>query len=66
MTKKIDLIYKLDGTIDGIDLFELSPILLSVGQLIKRSNDIVNPLGKDIGINVKPFEKVKYYASMFH
>jgi len=59
MPKKVNFIYRLDGQdmSDGLDVFELAPILLSVGELIKESNRTLNPYGKDIAVNVKPFEK---------
>lgn len=53
-----NLIIRLEGPAldNGIDVFELAPALLAVGTIIKESNDILNPLGKEVGINVKPFE----------
>jgi hypothetical protein len=57
MENKINLIYKLGGDVEGIDVFKLSPILLSVGELLKESNKLANPLGKDIGIQIKPFRQ---------
>ncbi len=59
MTNKVNLIYKLEGpkVDEGIDVFELSPLLLSLGKLIQNSNEIVNPTGKKIGVNIKPFQK---------
>ena len=55
--KSVNLIYKFSGDIDSINLFEIAPILLSLGQLIQDSNKIVNPTAEEIGINAKPFEK---------
>lgn len=54
----VNLIYKLEGEFeDGIDVFALAPVLLSVGQLIQESNKTVNPAGDEITVNVKPFEE---------
>ncbi len=59
MSQKVNFIYKLEGKdiSEGFDVFELAPILLSVGELIKESNKILNPGGKDLAVNVKPFQK---------
>lgn len=56
---KLNLIIELDGVqIDGgIDLFELAPALLSLGETIKRANDLTNPEKREIGVNVRPFGK---------
>jgi len=66
MSKKINFIYRLDGTdIDsGVNVFELAPILLSLGELIKESNKTLNPEGKDIAVNVKPFEKGSFIVDI--
>src|SRR4030042_4849898 len=54
----IDLIYKLNGKIDeGINVFELSPILLSVGTLIKEAHRTLYPDDREVAINIKPFER---------
>lgn len=59
--KNIDLIYRLDGEREkienGFSVFEIAPILLSVGELIKESNKTLYPLGRDIAVNVKPFRE---------
>ncbi len=55
--KSINLIYKFNGDVDSINLFEIAPILLSVGQLIQDSNKVIYPDAEDIGINAKPFDK---------
>ena len=56
---KLNLIIELDGVQidDGIDLFELAPALLSLGETIKRANDLTNPEKREIGVNVRPFGK---------
>lgn len=54
----MNLIYKLNGDFeDGIDVFELSPTLLSVGQIISESQKTLRPDKEPISINVKPFQK---------
>ena len=59
--KNIDLIYKINGDRDkiknGLSVFEIAPILLSVGELIKESNKTIYPLGREIAVNVKPFRE---------
>jgi len=58
MKKGIELIYKINGNIDeGIDVFELSPILLSVGTLIQQAHKTLYPDDMEVGINIRPFEK---------
>lgn len=66
MSKKIDLIYKLDGDgiEDGVNVFELAPILLSLGELIKEANKISHPGGRDLAVNVKPFEKGSFVVDI--
>lgn len=57
----LDLIYRLDGDEErismGLSVFEIAPILLSVGELIKESNKTIYPTGRDIAVNVKPFRQ---------
>jgi hypothetical protein len=59
MSNKIDMIYKFNGkgSEDGIDIFELSPVLLSFGRLITESHAIIYPTNPRIAVNVKPFQK---------
>lgn len=59
MSKAVDLIYKLEGPkVDrGIDVFQLSPMLLSIGQLIQDSNKLINPTSPEIAVNIKPFKE---------
>jgi len=58
MKKGVDLIFKLNGKIDdGIAVFELSPILLSVGTLVKEAHKTLYPNDRDLSISIKPFEK---------
>ena len=57
-SSKLDLIYKLEGEFkEGINVFEVSPILLHLGQLIQESNNVLYPDGRKISVNVKPFKE---------
>ena len=53
----INFVYKLDGDISEIDVFQLAPTLLAIGELIQESNREINPGGRQIGVNVKPFRE---------
>lgn len=57
--KTLNLIYRLEGgeVDDGIDVFQLAPILLSIGSLIKEGHKTLHPGKREIVVNVKPFEK---------
>lgn len=58
--KKVDLILKIEGEKieeEGIDVFVLIPALLSIGNVIKESNKLINKLDKNIIINIKPLTK---------
>lgn len=58
MKPGIDLIYRMNGNIeDGINVFELSPILLSFGKLINEAHKALYPGDSEIAVNIKPFEK---------
>lgn len=59
MGDKVNLIYKLNGAgiNDGIDVFELSPMLLSFGKLITEAHKTLHPNSQDIAVNIKPFQK---------
>lgn len=64
----VDLIYKLNGDDavinNGLNVFELAPILLSVGELIKESNKILFPEGKEVAVNVKPFREGSFIVDI--
>lgn len=65
MPNKIDFIYKLEGDLgNGIDVVEFSPILLSLGQLIQEGNRVINPHGREIAVNVKPFQKGSFIVDI--
>lgn len=59
MNTTLNVIFKINGPIikdDGIDLYKIVPALLSLGEIIKESNNILNSYNQ-IGINIKPFKK---------
>lgn len=54
--EKIDLIYKLNGDFEnGIDVFELAPVLLSFAELISESRKALFPDSPPLAVNVRPF-----------
>ena len=58
--KKVDLILKINGEKieeEGIDVFVLVPALLSIGNVVKESNRLLNKLDRNIIINIKPLTK---------
>ena len=56
--EKVDLIYKLNGDFEnGIDVFELSPVLLSLGQLITESQKTLYPDRLPLVVNIRPFKE---------
>lgn len=62
---KVNLIYKLNGDFeDGINVFELAPTLLAIGQLISESQKTLFPDKEPIAINVKPFENGSFDVSI--
>lgn len=62
--KPVNFIYQLEGDIQGVDLKDLSPILLSLGELIQEANAIINPGGRELSIKVKPFQKGSFLVEM--
>jgi hypothetical protein len=60
----LNFVYKLDGEISEIDVFKLAPVLLSLGQLIQDSNELLFPHGKQIGVNVKPFRSGSFIVDL--
>lgn len=56
--ERINLIYKLNGDFeDGINVFELAPVLLSLGSLISESRKILYPDRQPLAVNVRPFKE---------
>lgn len=64
---KVNLIIKLEGPAieEGLNLFDLVPSLIAIGNLITESNKIVNPEGREIAINIKPFEKGSFIIDLY-
>ncbi|MBP9797570.1 hypothetical protein KBC70_00290 [Candidatus Woesebacteria bacterium] len=58
MNEKIQLIYKLESISadDGVDVFEIAPILMSFGELIRSANEVLG-YEKRIDVKVKPFRE---------
>jgi len=58
MSQKTEIIYKLDNidADDGVDIFEIAPILMSFGELIKSSSDTLG-FEQKIDVKVKPFRQ---------
>jgi len=61
---QINLVYKLDGQIHEVDVFQLAPTLLALGELIQDGNQQVNPGGRQIGVNVKPFREGSFIVDL--
>jgi len=55
---KVQLIYRLNdiNAEEGIDVFEIAPILMSFGELIRSANDVLG-YNQKIDIKVKPFKE---------
>lgn len=64
---KVNLIIKLEGPAieEGLNLFDLAPSLLAIGTIITEANKTINPEGKEIAINIKPFEKGSFIVDLF-
>ncbi|GFN35838.1 hypothetical protein [Tepidimicrobium xylanilyticum] len=58
MASRVDLIYKLENVDaeDGIDVFEIAPILMQFGELVRNANNVLG-FEQKIDIKVKPFKE---------
>jgi hypothetical protein len=68
MSSKVQLIYKLENinADDGVDIFEIAPILMSFGELIRSANDVLD-LDQKIDVKVKPFREGSWITEfVFH
>lgn len=66
MPNHTNFLYTLQGQFpEGIDVKELSPILLSLGELIQESNSILNPSGRELSVKVRPFEEGSFIVDIF-
>ncbi|MBC7929270.1 MAG: hypothetical protein H7Z38_01785, partial [Rubrivivax sp.] len=61
---KTNFIYELGGDVGEIDVFELAPTLLSLGQLIQEANRTLYPQGQEIAVNVKPFKQGSFIVDI--
>jgi hypothetical protein len=61
--QRLELVYKLDGQLKEIDVFQLAPALMAAGQIIQEGH---RELGAkhEIGVNVKPFEKGSFVVDI--
>ena len=48
-----------------MNLFDLAPSLIAIGNVITESNKILNPEGREIAINIKPFEKGSFIIDLY-
>lgn len=57
--KVTNLIIKIKGpnVSEGIDVFDLAPSLLAIGEVIREANEVVGQPKRELGINIRPFEK---------
>jgi len=60
----LNFVYKLEGDVREVDVFSLAPTLLALGELIQIGNQEVNPDGRQIGINVKPFREGSFIVDL--
>jgi hypothetical protein len=60
----VNFVYKLDGDVREVDVFKLAPTLLALGELIQEGNREVNPDGRQIGVNVKPFREGSFIVDL--
>lgn len=67
INNKVNLIIKLEGPAieEGLNLFDLAPSLIAIGNVITESNKILNPEGREIAINIKPFEKGSFIIDLY-
>lgn len=60
----LNFVYMLDGDVREVDLFQLAPTLLALGDLIQESNREINPNGREIAVNVKPFRPGSFIVDL--
>ena len=67
INNKVNLIIKLEGPAieEGLNLFDLAPSLLAIGTIITEANKTINPEGREIAINIKPFEKGSFIIDLY-
>ena len=62
--RHLNFVYKLDGDVKEVDIFKLAPTLLALGELIQDSNKELNPVGRQIAVNVKPFREGSFIVDL--
>jgi hypothetical protein len=55
--EKIDLLYKIEGQPNELNIFELAKVLESFGTMVKESYQLIHPKAGDLDVRVKPFEQ---------
>ncbi len=68
MPTKTEVIYKLNGinAEEGVDIFQIAPILMSFGELIRSANDTLG-FEEKIDVKVKPFREGSWITEfVFH
>ncbi len=60
--KVTNLIIKIKGpnVSEGIDVFDLAPSLLAMGEVIREANEVIGLPKRELGINIRPFEGFFY------
>lgn len=55
---QVQVIYKLDGinAEDGVDIFEIAPVLMRFGELIKSSSEVLG-FKQKVDVKIKPFRE---------
>lgn len=63
MPNRTQLIYRLESVNadEGVDVFEIAPILMSFGELIRSANDVLG-VNQKIDVRVKPFREGSWIA----
>lgn len=58
MNPKVELVYRLENidADDGVNIFDIAPILMDFGNLIKSANEVL-ALDQKIEVKVKPFKE---------
>ncbi len=55
VSPRVEFVYKVEGRIDELDVFDLAPALLALGHVIQEANRTANPSGPDLAVSVRPF-----------
>jgi hypothetical protein len=60
----LNFVYTLDGDVDEIDVFQLAPTLLALGELIQQGNRTLFPNGREVAVNCKPFREGSFIVDL--